>query len=147
MVYDLRAGKWVHPSVWLFRIGTQAYAVAGDRRLGGSREGGPFIYLSFWAVSDGAARRAVFQDAEADDWRIAEPPDGLLPQPGLVTHQEIVTQIKSGQSKRRGRHYIFDREGWCVGHQVEIDRFTYFFRQNKNDPAENVYAIKIDDRE
>jgi serpin B len=125
----------------LYRLGAQAYAVNVPWR-GEEDDEDPRVVDLLWAPSDGAARRVVFGDLEADDLQACEPPDLLLPAHGRGRYEEILSLGCSWRFQNCHSEPLY-RAGRLATRAVRIHEFTYHFRSEHPSPSEKVCAIGV----
>lgn len=97
-----------------------------------------------WAESEGAARRAVLQQLEADQPTDAQPPAEMLLKPGMKRYGEIREAGRTGSfgSMLEAASYR-SRDGLFVDRRINLPRWTFHFRGLESHDTEPCYAILV----
>lgn len=135
----------------LFRIAPTQYLICPPYNERFERISGATAFLGsvLWAPNDGAARRAVLMEIEADlqrDESIAgsPPPEMLLPS-GATTYGAILEEVKSGRHGRylEGASFRIGSDGAFVHRSISVSPLTFFFRSREDDDHDRCYAIEF----
>ena len=97
-----------------------------------------------WAESEGAARRAVLQQLEADEARDVQPPAAVLLRPGVERYAEIRETARTGRfgSMLQAASYR-NSDGLFVDRRINLPRWTFHFRNREDNNFERCYAVQV----
>jgi len=97
-----------------------------------------------WAESEGAARRAVLQQLEADERRDSHPPAGILLRPGLERYGEIKEAGRTGSFGNMLEAASYrGRDGLFIDRRINFPTWTFHFRGPEDDEGECCYAVQV----
>ncbi|MFO0549815.1 MAG: hypothetical protein U0271_15590 [Polyangiaceae bacterium] len=126
------------------KLEDNAYAIPrAPRTSSQKREGTLVTGVVAWASSDGAARRALSREIEADD------PSVTLNTPRELdvfgrTHAEIVAKAEhAGKAVNEYATYRIAGDGAFVSKCVTVQNVTFHFRSNRRKPSERPFAIVV----
>lgn len=129
----------------LFRVGPGKYLICAPYSRDLEEQGGNrFVTALVWAGTDGAARRAVLMQIEADQSNGAPPPPELLPPGQPVTYGEIVRKLRKGHlgEYEETASYRIASDGAFVHRHVTTAAFSFHFRKREHDDSDPCYAIE-----
>lgn len=97
-----------------------------------------------WAESEGAARRAVLQQLEADEPSDSQPPAEILLRPGLERYGQIREAGRTGSfgSILEAASYR-GRDGCFIDRRINFPRWTFHFRAREGNDSERCYAVQV----
>ena len=100
------------------------------------------ITIVVWAETDGAARRAVLQDLEADVRESTLPPHAMTLN-GCVRYGDLAAAAKAGGlgSVLESASYRFS-DGKFSDRRITLPVWTFHFRGQRNNAQEKVYAVQ-----
>jgi len=102
------------------------------------------VTAAVWAESEGAARRAVLQQLEADESKDSRPPEGVLLRRGLERYGEIREAGRTGSSGNMLEAASYrGRDGLFIDRRINFPRWTFHFRGGEDDDAERCYAVEV----
>lgn len=139
-----------HLSGTLFQLSVTQYLICPPSNERFERPPGipGFIAALLWAQYEGAARRAILMDVEADKPELRplpEPPPSELLLPGASdTYGSIVAELRT---ERHGKFlesatYRVARDGAFIHRNISAAPYTFFFRSRKDDDNDRCYAIE-----
>ncbi|QLG88025.1 hypothetical protein HQ393_06990 [Chitinibacter bivalviorum] len=125
----------------LYQIGPSAYCIVDDPDV--ARDHLTVVSL-LWACSASAARRAYYNDIEADDLVQRSPPDHVFP--GIKdgsAYVDILRGLKGLGVNGLMEHasYRIVTDGKFVHKSIEFDKAIYYFRSPDIDDKNPPYAI------
>ena len=131
----------------LYRISPQIYLFAHHEILTEAKVPGPYVTILLWAESDGAAKRAMLQDLEADkDRSNLAPPAEMLYQTGCVTYRQLIAHLKhigKFQPYTVTGSYRIIKGGDFTATHVNVDNWVFMFRSQKVKAEEPPFAIQF----
>ena len=131
----------------IYKVDDRIYLTVSSWRPGTLEEdpSGPFVDSIVLAASDGAIRRALLREIEADDDKTMNVPAEFLPSGGAVaaTYGEILRGLKSDKPKAcfETASYRIATDGRFIHRKIETERFAFFFRKPEFDDSEAPYTI------
>jgi len=129
----------------LFKIGRGKYliCVPYNRDLEEQR-GDRFVTSLVWAATDGAAKRAVLMQIEADQISSERPPAELLLPGQPVRYGEIIRALQNGNfgEYEEAASYRIASDGAFVHRHITTTSFSFRFRKAEHDDSEPCYAIE-----
>ena len=129
----------------LFKVGRGKFLICVPYNRDLEEQGGNrFVTTLVWAGTDGAARRAVLMQIEADQSSKERPPADLLPPGQPVTYGEIVWELKKGHlgEYEETASYRIASDGAFVHRHITTAAFSFHFRKREPDDSEPCYAIE-----
>lgn len=135
----------------LFRISPTQFLICPPYNERFERSPGTvgFVAAVLWAPYEGAARRALLLDVEADrpEHRpLAEepPPPGLLPPGAAGTYGGILSGLRGAGRERvlESATYRVASDGAFVHRTISAAPSTFFFRNRKDAADDRCYAIE-----
>lgn len=125
----------------LYQIGPESYCVVDDPDVDWNQL---TVIGLLWACSANAARRAFYNEIEADDYAECSPPDHVFP--GVYagsTYSDIVRTLAELRVNGLIEHasYRVMTDGRFVHSCIEFDKATYYFRSPEPAVADPPYAI------
>jgi len=127
----------------LFGLGDHMYLVAvGHNRNLEFVAGTSFVTQVVWAVSDGAAQRAVNGRIEMDDRLVMAAPTQMLLAGTATTYGDIMRLFgtrRYGQVSESA-HYRWS-DGEFIHRIISGNSFCFYFRKREDDGSETPYAI------
>lgn len=128
-----------------YRIDHEIYLGLSPFRPGSLEKdpSGPFATGVVWAVSDGALRRALLMEIEADDGATASAPEDLLPENGATTYSTILKGLRNAKPRvcQEKAAYRIASDGLFVHRIIETEQFSFFFRKVEHDDSDLPYVI------
>ena len=101
------------------------------------------IAAILWAETDGAAKRAVLQQLEADVRGNATPPSEILLPGGPVQYDEVVREAKSGAHGSLLESAIYRvGDGLFIDRTIALPRWTFHYRGRRSKGDEPCYAVE-----
>ena len=129
----------------LYHVKDTLYVTLNEHNFSESTDqDGPFITSILWAVTEGAARRAINSEVEADSPEISIfPPYELLPNIDSASYRAILEQyISRGINlKLMERATYRGTDGSFVMRIIDAHPFEYYFRKEEHDGNELPFAI------
>jgi hypothetical protein len=108
-----------------------------------------FVAAVLWAPYEGAARRAVLMDVEADTPEqrpLAEPPPPteLLPRGAAATYGSIISELRTARQGKflESATFRVATDGVFVHRNISAAPYTFFFRNRKDADDDRCYAIE-----
>ena len=102
------------------------------------------VTAAVWAESEGAARRAVLQQLEADESKDSRPPEGVLLRRGLERYGGIREAGRTGSSGNMLEAASYrGRDGLFIDRRINFPRWTFHFRGGEDDDAARCYAVEV----
>ena len=128
----------------LFKVGPGKYLISVPYNRNLEEQGGDrFITALVWAGTDGAAKRAILMQVEADQISNERPPAELLPPGEPVTYGEIVRELKGHAGEyEETASYRIGSDGAFVHRHITTAAFSFHFRKREHDDSEPCYAIE-----
>lgn len=125
----------------LYQVGSSAYCIVDDPDVGHDHL---TVISLLWACSENAARRAYFNDIEADDLAKCPPPDHVFP--GVANgggYADILHGLVELGVNGLMEHasYRIMTDGQFVHKSIEFDKAIYYFRSPDVADANPPYAI------
>jgi hypothetical protein len=108
-----------------------------------------FVAALLWAQHEGAARRAILMETEADRPELRPPPEPPPPElllPGVDdTYGSILAELRTQRdgSVLTSAAYRVARDGAFIHRKIGAAPYTFFFRNRKDDDADPCYAIEF----
>ena len=129
----------------VYKVGQGVYlTLSAFKPSGLERAAEPNVVGTLWAPDDGAVRRALLMDVEADNGAIAAPPPTFLPSPDVrANYGAIFDSLKGGKPRvlQEFAAYRIATDGRFIHRVIETERCCYYFRGARDDDAEAPYAI------
>lgn len=131
--------------LYIFKIGEGVYLRLSPYKPGSLEKSasGPFVNAIVWGASDGAVRRALLMELEADDWVSSSAPDEFLPAEGAKTYGTILGALRKARPRvcQEKAAYRIASDGQFVHRIIETERSTFCFRSPMHDGSDNPYVI------
>ena len=102
-----------------------------------------FLTGVLWAVDEGAARRAVLYDIEADCGFQTEAPRDFLPEGALPIYRDILESLQQRDHKIYPEIAVYRAatDGRLVHRMIETKREAFYFRSADRSDLESPYAV------
>jgi hypothetical protein len=134
----------------LFGLSTTQYLICPPSNERFEQQAGipGFVAALLWAEYEGAARRAILMDLEADKPESRPlpelPPVELLLAGAGDTYGRIVDELRTGRHGRflESATFRVASDGAFIHRNIAAAPFTFFFRGRKDDDHDRCYAIE-----
>jgi hypothetical protein len=131
----------------LFRLGEDVYlyTVPHDHRLRNASNGARFVSMVLWAETEGAARRALLGEVEADlRDGTRRPPGELLPAGAAGMYGDIRAALRAEkQEMREFAEYRIATDGVFLHRVIQSESTLYYFRNDESDETERPFAVVL----
>lgn len=130
----------------LFPIGSRCYlhlSVFKNANLE-KRKDGPSIIGVLWACDEGAAKRAIYREIEADSGVVMDVPKEFLPYDDCgPTYGDILSAEKLNNTAvlQESGSYRISTDGRFIHRIIETESAAYFFRHAEHELSEKPYAV------
>jgi len=128
----------------LYRLNHGYYTMTRLRNVRSDRhESGPLLTKLCWAPSDGAARRAVLNEVDADDGAQGKIPPSITAGWVADTYGDLLARGRASASSivAESAAYAGTPRSRFVHKIVQVDSLEFFFRTMTFDDMERPYAV------
>jgi len=146
---SLRLGKSVRINQDIYKVATNAYFFIVSEVVGrSSPTNGPFVTILVWAQSDGAVRRAMSREIEADTdqpARAVRIPSEMKPEEQCNTYGDIIDFLEKTENKwpfSETSSYRIATDGKFICRKVVFNNWVFMFRNSERKGSEAPFAIQ-----